>query len=117
MEQKMTKECRGSRPRIKIALLDTGIREAGTDFENQVGEVMDYRKKQDVLDKDERNPIKIQQSFVEGDKSMLDSCGHGTHLACLLLKFAPDADLYIAKISSDMEFEVTDGVADVSAES
>ncbi|CAH0054820.1 unnamed protein product [Clonostachys solani] len=118
---KMTKENRGSRERIRIALLDTGLSDTGSDLQSCIKEVIEYRRSQGFTEypkarpKDKENPrypIREQKSFVEGDRSCIDtsSCGHGTQLACLLLKLAPDADLYIARISPDMEFEVTPGV-------
>jgi hypothetical protein len=113
MEPKMTQVERGKRARIKIALLDTGIREAGSSLETDCGDVM-----QDRLDQGfpcgDRNPIKAEKCFTS-DNTMDDSCGHGTQLACLLLQYAPDADLYIAKVSSTMKFEVGKAVADVSS--
>ena len=47
---------------------------------------------------DER--IKECRSYVGKDRSQVhDSSGHGTHVASLLLDYAPEADIYIAKIT------------------
>lgn len=45
-----------------------------------------------------------------------DTDGHGTHTACLLMKIAPHADLYIAKIAStaDNAFDGLKNVVEVS---
>lgn len=111
----MTKEKMGGRQRIRIALLDTGVHKVGSDLQACITEVMHYRKERG-FEKEQRNPIKKQKSFVAGEESCDDTslCGHGTQLACLLLKLAPDADLYIAKVSSSLDFAVTSGVAEVS---
>jgi hypothetical protein len=106
------------RPRIRIALLDTGICKEKTLLSSYITEVKDYRKSRGFTEAEDRDPMKAdnQKCFVRGERSVLDesSCGHGTQLACLLLKFAPDADLYIAKVSRDMDFPVTEGVVEVS---
>jgi hypothetical protein len=111
----MTAEKRGERPRIRIALLDTGICDEGSDLDPLVNEVIKYREKQGFPVQD-RHPIKKRKSFVAGDKSCVDttSCGHGTQIACLLLKYAPDVDLYVARVSASMGFAMTEGVVKVS---
>ncbi|KAI1417923.1 subtilisin-like protein [Hypoxylon sp. FL1857] len=107
MEPKETKACRSDRSRIKIALLDTGIRQATADggLPNRRNATMEYREKQGFDEMSDINPIKRYKSFLEKGKGKVDDCGHGTQLACLLLEFAPDADLYIARVSSTMEFD------------
>ncbi|OTA92570.1 hypothetical protein M434DRAFT_387105 [Hypoxylon sp. CO27-5] len=107
MEPKGAKSIRSGRTRIKIALLDTGIlqNKAGGGLPDRRNATMEYREKQGFTDKNEANPIKMCKSFLDKNKSTTDSCGHGTQLACLLLEFAPDADLYIARVSSAMEFD------------
>lgn len=66
--------------RVKIAILDTGI---------------------DLLHpqiKEYRDHIKECKSFFEDSKGDTDSCGHGTHIAGLLLDVASNAELYVAKV-------------------
>ncbi|OCK74584.1 subtilisin-like protein [Lepidopterella palustris CBS 459.81] len=70
---------------VKIAILDTGVDLNHPD--------MDARD----------NQIKGKYNwFNERFKKMVpDHVGHGTHTAGLLLDYAPDAELYIAKIAED----------------
>ncbi|EHK42543.1 hypothetical protein TRIATDRAFT_319946 [Trichoderma atroviride IMI 206040] len=68
---------------VKIAVLDTGVDKSHRDYEAQ----------------EER--IQRGESFIPGCRQkddVSDRCGHGTHVAGLLLDYAPDAELYIAKI-------------------
>lgn len=120
----MKKDERRGRERIRIALLDTGLCEIGSDLDSFINEVIKYRKSQGFTKgptgKPRNNPIypiKERKTFIEGDDSCLDtsSVGHGTQLACLLLNLAPDADLYIAKVSVDLDFQVTKGVVKVNS--
>lgn len=83
---------------VRIAVLDTGLDRSHTDFEAQ----------------EER--IKGTKSFISDcgkTDDVFDCCGHGTHVAGLLLDFAPDAELYIAKIS-DLEPAKPADIAKVS---
>ncbi|KAM0551832.1 hypothetical protein ACHAPJ_008167 [Fusarium lateritium] len=107
----MTRELRKNTERIRIAILDTGIRERDGDsgLEDYRGQVVGYREARHFSD---LNPVnKMKKCWIEGDEGVDDICGHGTHLACLLLEFAPDADLYIGKISSGMDFPLHKGIA------
>jgi subtilisin family serine protease len=72
--------------RVRIAILDTGI-----DM-NHV----------DMLS--EKDRIKKVYSWVDGkngeeDRFGGDISGHGTHIASIVLDIAPNADLYIARIT------------------
>jgi hypothetical protein len=102
------------RPRVRIALLDTGVYFEDTDLEDEWNDVKRYRLEQNFEGQD-LDPIKKCKSFVKEDKTIRDTCGHGTHLALLLLQYAPDADLYIAKVSSNMEFHDKDCIVNVSS--
>lgn len=54
------------------------------------------------------------QSFVKRDPSPTvpsDLVGHGTHVAGLLLKVAPNADIYVAKVSDKDELHNPDDIA------
>ena len=72
---------------VRIAILDSGL-----DPENP------------FLIEDQRlaNPrVKKARSFVHGTESndMRDEIGHGTHALGLLLKVAPCAEIYVARIA------------------
>lgn len=60
----------------------------------------------------DRNSIKEAKSFTGDDG--VDGFGHGTHVAGLVLRTAPDADLYIAKVSRGKNFTDTRAIAKVS---
>jgi hypothetical protein len=99
--------------RIKIAVLDTGIN-------SQHASILGHceRIKQERRDPNERkrdDPIKAFKSFA--GNSVEDECGHGTRTAELLLRVAPHANLYVAKISyglSDGNVDSAGHVAQVS---
>lgn len=84
--------------RVKIAVLDTGVDSTHNSIK--------------AAKKGKR--ITILQSYVDGDSSSEDSCGHGTHVATLLLKVAPEAHLYIAKVASGNKIPPNHKIADVS---
>ncbi|PVH69595.1 subtilisin-like protein, partial [Cadophora sp. DSE1049] len=79
--------------KIRIAILDTGIDEDHSFFKG----IKRTRRARD-------SPFKHMQSFT-GDSNAADSFGHGTNVAALILKIAPEADLYIAKISRGQKEE------------
>ncbi|KGO52129.1 Cadherin [Penicillium expansum] len=66
---------------VKIAILDTGVDETHPDID-ACGE-----------------QIKGRHNWTDGppDKRVNDNTGHGTFVAALLLKYATDAEVYIAK--------------------
>lgn len=68
--------------RIKIAILDTGIDLTHPLFQKHLsdGQFPDSR------------------DFVENRQNIIDTCGHGTHTAHLLLKTAPNASIYVARV-------------------
>ncbi|KAI0439844.1 hypothetical protein F4803DRAFT_553624 [Xylaria telfairii] len=101
-------EGRDGRRRIRIAILDTGIDQGNGDIRGLVDGINDSRKKQ-KLPRMDWNPIKGIKSFTGDDG--VDEFGHGTHVAGLVLQTAPDADLYIAKVSCDKEFTDTGAIA------
>lgn len=75
------------RPRVKIAILDTGI-----DLEHPDMEACEGR-------------IKSVRSWVDGkngeeeDSAGGDESGHGTHTTGIILDVAPDADIYVARVA------------------
>lgn len=69
---------------VKIAILDTGIDRNHNSFEAR-----------------EEN-IKAKLNFYNNsEKSIPDVNGHGTFTASLILDYAPDSELYIAKIADE----------------
>jgi subtilisin family serine protease len=84
---------------IKIAVLDTGVDVTHSFIKG-------------AMKKPQR--IKTTRSFVDGVKDTQDSHGHGTHVAALLLKVAPDAHLYIARVASGGKIPAHHNIADVS---
>ncbi|KAK3314098.1 peptidase S8/S53 domain-containing protein [Apodospora peruviana] len=72
--------------RVKVALIDTGVR------------------LQDEVIRGEKARF-TGRSWVDQDQTDYDdSCGHGTHLARLLLKVTSTADILVAKVSRDKNF-------------
>jgi hypothetical protein len=72
---------------VRIAILDSGL-----DPENPFL----------IEDQQQANPrIKEARSFVHGTEShdIRDEIGHGTHALGLLLKVAPCAEIYVARIA------------------
>ncbi|GAP88690.1 putative peptidase S8 subtilisin kexin sedolisin [Rosellinia necatrix] len=106
---KMT-DRRGGRRRLRIAVLDTGIDEGDKWLDEALSEVIESRENQGFRGSRETNPIK--KYWPGEDDAVRDEVGHGTWLAYLLLKYAPDADLYIAKVSKSMAFSDTTKVVD-----
>ncbi|KAK2608930.1 hypothetical protein QQS21_002506 [Conoideocrella luteorostrata] len=86
-------------PRIRIAILDTGVDVNNPFFRG----VRQRRVKKD-------SPFKGYKSFVGNLET--DTFGHGTNVAASLLRIAPEADLYIAKISQNEEHAGTDQIVE-----
>ncbi|OTB13976.1 hypothetical protein K445DRAFT_368160 [Daldinia sp. EC12] len=73
---------------IRIAVLDTGI----------------YFNEEDTLLEGGKDRIIEKRSFLSNNQHLwIDSYGHGTHIVRLLLRFAPRADIIVAKISESKE--------------
>lgn len=87
--------------RIRIAILDTGVDENNAFLRG----VRRRRRSKD-------SPFKAIRSFV-GGSTAADTFGHGTNVAALVLRLAPETDLYIAKISRGQEEEGADPVVKV----
>ncbi|KAK0123908.1 hypothetical protein ONS95_008900 [Cadophora gregata] len=81
---------------VKIAVLDTGL---DTTIPTLKGAINQKR-------------IKVVKSFVAGDPDTADEFGHGTHVASLLLKVAPRAQVFVLKIAKTDEILSTKSVAD-----
>lgn len=72
---------------VRIAILDSGL---------------DHRNPFLFMDRQQSNPqIKEARSFVHGTQTheTQDEIGHGTHALGLLLKVAPSAEIYVAKVA------------------
>lgn len=97
-------------PRIRIAVLDTGI-----NISTLGGQLALLKRRRKLCERGASSPIKQQQNFTqEGEE---DTCGHGTKVLQLLLRAAPDADFYVAKISEgirDNNDDTANAVTDVS---
>jgi subtilisin family serine protease len=99
-----------SRARVKIAVLDTGINKEDEVFDLLRTRITEDRRKQGgSLNND---PIQSIYNFIGGEDK--DSYGHGTHVAGLLMKVAPQADLYVAKIAHGSLVENADHISNVS---
>jgi hypothetical protein len=102
---------KNNNPRIKIAILDTGIDSMQTEMANNI--VIAYPESST---RDERNDIKARNSkrsikewkgFPSTLNPLRDQMGHGTHCASVILRTAPYSTLYIARIFND-EKEISD---------
>lgn len=79
--QRLTRSATSDKPRVKIAILDSGI-ELSADH-------------QEWYD----NEPKIQYwSGIDEDTKQTDDIGHGTHLTILLRKIAPKAAVHVARV-------------------
>ncbi|PYH72818.1 S8 family peptidase [Aspergillus vadensis CBS 113365] len=74
---------RGVSRSVRIAILDTGYDDNAPFFFSP-----------DVMER-----LKGWKDWVDGSSQPEDCHGHGTHLVSLVLKCAPDADIYVARIS------------------
>jgi len=86
---------RRGRPKVKVAILDTGIREQDEEIRVALNSgAIQLQNCKGFPDTDARsnefNPLS-------------DPKGHGTHCACVLLKTAPNIDLFVARIFDDQE--------------
>ena len=94
--------------RLKIAILDTGIDMQGTDANSQMHE--DFRNKRvtsfrdgnpcsDIDGTPQYQRIKGMRNFCSGGEAEIqDLDGHGTAVAGIILRLAPETHLYIARI-------------------
>jgi len=116
--------------RVRIAILDTGVDKQDPFLARIIDDISyDRWERRKRLARRERqtgprtkippktdlsnNPIKAIKSFVEPEDEGIDTCGHGSQTAWLLLRVAPEADIYVAKITSDIEFDNTNSVVKV----
>lgn len=88
--------------RIRIAVLDTGVIQTSQFWRGR----SHTRNPKD-------SPIRETKSFV-GDP-IDDEVGHGTNVAAIISKIAPESDLYIAKISRGWDTEGTQQIIEVKS--
>ncbi|KAI9892665.1 MAG: hypothetical protein M1814_001359 [Vezdaea aestivalis] len=91
LEEARTKVQRHSKPRdvaIKVAILDTGIDSRSPSIQNYGGQ----------------QRIKKAESFLGPSTSAVDTHGHGTNCASMILRVATNVDLYVARVTSGNEF-------------
>ncbi|KAH7383918.1 peptidase S8/S53 domain-containing protein [Pyrenochaeta sp. MPI-SDFR-AT-0127] len=104
---------------IKIAVLDTGIDMQGTQFDSPMHD--DFRERRAIRFQngipvsDEKgmpqySRIKNMQNFCGGDAAdVQDLDGHGTAVAGIILRLAPETELFIARICvGDVAYGVTE---------
>lgn len=85
-------------PRVRIAILDTGIDLSHPQFDNSP-EALGALEQQQSCPR--RHRVKESKSFVGGAAGDRDNVGHGTHCAALLLELAPNADIYVARVCEE----------------
>ncbi|KAK4169925.1 hypothetical protein QBC43DRAFT_306849 [Cladorrhinum sp. PSN259] len=69
--------------RIRVAVLDTGYDPSSIFFKAP----------------DRRRRIQAWKDYVSSDSLRLDVDGHGTHVLSLMMKVAPAADIYVARVA------------------
>jgi hypothetical protein len=85
---------------VKIAILDTGI-DAGNAY-------IKTRWPPPTNGRDLKVFDKYYTDFLDTTAGPDDNDGHGTHIAGLLLRFAPNAHLYVARIANTRREFVND---------
>jgi subtilisin family serine protease len=85
-------------PRVRVAILDTGINKEG-------------------LTTDQQERIIAMRDWTSEGSDMVDTTGHGTFIASLILNMAEACHLYVGKVfnSSDSNDETPEHVAEVGA--
>jgi hypothetical protein len=87
---------------VKIAILDTGVDLEQPELRGLCDTIKDQRRDHKFLRRDWDPIVEIKDFTANADNKAPDKCGHGTLVAWMLLKTAPDVDLYIVKISNDV---------------
>jgi subtilisin family serine protease len=90
----IARSCRGPsclRKPVKIAILDTGVDLSDPSIE-------EYVRRKRIVD---------YKGFAGDAADVQDKNGHGTHVAKILIKNAPVADFYIAKVSNNTKVPAT----------
>ncbi|KAJ5389012.1 subtilisin-like protein [Penicillium cataractarum] len=90
--------------KIRIAILDTGVDLGHPYFDEKIRTGSTQSR---------RESINECKSFLPGKKGDEDAHGHGTHAASLLLRLAPNAKVYVARVvDDDGEISNPDAVAE-----
>ncbi len=92
-------------PRVKIAILDTGV-----DLNHPFIKAAQMRIRKEYSRRD--SPIRLVKDFT--DLGEADKDGHGTLTTTLLLRVAPRADIYVAKVATGKTSGQCDHIANVS---
>jgi subtilisin family serine protease len=91
--------------RIKIAILDSGIDSRHTEMAQNIVQPCPVNctkeTKAKIKSENDLRAIKGWQGFPSTLDPCQDRLGHGTHIASVILKTAPHAALYIARIFRD----------------
>ena len=82
--------------RVKVAILDTGLDRTHAD----IGAQWSTR-------------IRDVKNWVHGENGDIDRDGHGTHGAALLMKIAPEAHIFVARVARDTNNLRAENVAKV----
>jgi subtilisin family serine protease len=94
-----------SMDRLKIAILDTGI-----DHEHKFIDGIKNRLPRVLM---ECCSFVGPSEDAESEARTQDTDGHGTHIAGLVMKLAPCAKIYIARISETRKVPLRNRIADV----
>jgi len=92
--------------RIRIAILDTGYDDdSGSGFFDGIDDEWGSR----------RDRFHGWKDYIDASQAPLDEDGHGTHLVSLIMRMAPDADIYVARVArNSKDFDsCSDNVAEV----
>lgn len=81
---------------MKIAILDSGLDSCLAGF-----------------NREDRERVMEEVSFIGGDGETLDKTGHGTHVAAIILRLTHDVKLYIAKITDTKTVKSREAVTKV----
>ncbi|KAF5021964.1 hypothetical protein F66182_6004 [Fusarium sp. NRRL 66182] len=94
------KAVRGTaKQRVRVAIIDTGFHvDNGDDWKISVDPFLFHADLESRI-RDKKNFFSPDDKAPDPD-DWHDTHGHGTHVARLLLKWAPEADIYIAKITN-----------------
>ena len=91
--------------RIKIAIIDSGIDSRHTEMAQNIVQTCPANcteeTKATIKSENDCRAIKRWRGFPHTLDPCQDRLGHGTHIASVILKTAPYAALYIARIFSD----------------